>query len=649
MLDYIRIGCAVPPVSVGDPKKNAQDHCRMIGQADAEAVDLLVFPELSLTGYTCEDLFFQENLLRECMVGLKTIMDHTVNYPAVTAVVGTPVVIEGQMYNCGVVISCGKMRGIVPKTYLPNYNEFYERRWFSSSKDMRCNSVRLRELGFDSDEIVPVGRDLLFRIGDGAVLGVEICEDLWTPLPASTLLTINGAEVIANLSASDEVIGKRAVRTNLVSHQSSVTGCIYAYCSSGCTESTQDLVFCGHSIISENGDTLAENDKQIDTNYILIQDADVGKIRAARRKNKSVRDTAAFYGKLEPMRTIDCQCPALRSDGSMYPVQKHPFVPGDVADRVERCMSIFNIQVGGLKQRLELLNAKPVVGISGGMDSTLALLVAVTAVEQLGWPASDVHALTMPGFGTTERTFGNAKALCRSLGVTLKEVDIREAVKLHFKDIGHDGTTYDAVYENAQARERTQVLMDYACRIGGLVVGTGDLSELALGWCTYNGDHMSMYAVNGSIPKTLMRWMVSTLAESGRFEKERAVLLDILDTPISPELLPPDENGVIRQHTEEAIGPYELHDFFLFHMMRFNFVPSKIYTLACRIFEGQYSPAEIKKWMRLFYHRFFAQQFKRSCMPEGVKVGSISLSPRGDWRMPSDASARIWLDEVDKL
>ncbi len=649
MLEFIRIGSAVPPVSVGDPKKNTQDVCRMIRQADEAGVDLLVFPELALTGYTCADLFFQESLMRECMKGLENIVDFSRQHPAITAVVGTPAVIEGQMYNCGVVLSAGKIWGIVPKTYLPNYNEFSERRWFSSSKDMRCTEVRLRELGLNCDDVVPVGRDLLFRMGDGCIMGVEICEDLWTPLPASTLLTINGAEVIANLSASDEIIGKRAVRTNLVNHQSSVTGCIYAYCSSGCTESTQDLVFCGHSVISENGDTLAENKKQIDTDYLLIQDADLGKIRSSRRKNKSVRDTAAFYGKMEPMRTIDCGCAPLRSDGSLYPRQKHPFVPADAADRVERCMSIFNIQVGGLKRRLELLNAKPVLGISGGLDSTLALLVAVAANRQLGRPDCDVHALIMPGFGTTERTFQNARALCRILGVTVKEVDIREAVKLHFADIGHDGVTYDTVYENAQARERTQVLMDYCGRVGGLVVGTGDLSELALGWCTYGGDQMSMYGVNGSIPKTLMRWMVNVMASSPEFTEAKDVLLDILYTPVSPELLPPDENGVIRQHTEEVIGPYELHDFFLYHMMRFTSVPTKIYILACRAFEGDYTPAEIKKWMKLFYQRFFAQQFKRSCMPDGVKVGSISLSPRGDWRMPSDASARIWLEEVENL
>ncbi len=649
MLDFIRIGSAVPPVRVGDPKKNTEDICRMMRQADEAEVDLLVFPELALTGYTCADLFFQESLLKACMQGLQEIIECSAKYPAVTAAVGTPVVIQGQMYNCGAVISGGRMRGLVPKTYLPNYNEFSERRWFSSSKDMRCDSVSLQELGLKGQGEVPVGRDLLFRVGDDCIMGIEVCEDLWTPLPASTLLTINGAEVILNLSASDEIIGKRGVRTNLVNHQSSVTGCIYAYCSSGCTESTQDLVFCGHSVLSENGTTLAENEKQIDTDYLLIQDADLGKIRSARRKNKSVRDTTAFYGKLEPMRTVDCQCPPLRSDGSSYPQEKYPFVPADAHNRVERCMSIFNIQVGGLRQRLDLLKANPVLGISGGLDSTLALLVAMEAVRQLGRPVTDVHALIMPGFGTSQRTLRNARQLCSALGVTVKEVDIRAAVRQHYSDIGHDGHTLDAVYENAQARERTQVLMDYCGLCNGLVVGTGDLSELALGWCTYNGDHMSMYAVNGSIPKTLMRWMVTMLAESDSFSYAKAVLEDILDTPVSPELLPPDENGVIRQHTEEVIGPYELHDFFLYQMLRYNFVPTKIFTLACRTFGGDYSREEIKKWMRVFYQRFFTQQFKRSCMPDGVKVGNISLSPRGDWRMPSDACARIWLEEVDSL
>ncbi len=649
MLDFIRIGSAVPPVCVGDPKKNTEDICRFMKEADEAGVDLLVFPELALTGYTCADLFFQESLLTQCMKGLEKIMECSRCHPAVTAVVGTPAVIEGQMYNCGAVISGGKMRGLVPKTYLPNYNEFSERRWFSSSKDMDCSQVLLKGLGIDSEDAVPVGRDLLFRMGDGCIMGVEICEDLWTPLPASTLLTINGAEVIANLSASDEIIGKRAVRTNLVDHQSNVTSCVYAYCSSGCTESTQDLVFCGHSVISENGVTLAENDRQIDTDYLLVRDADLAKVRSARRKNKSVRDTAAFYGKMEIMRTIDCQCSPLRSDGSLYPVQKHPFVPVEAADRVARCESIFNIQVAGLKRRLELLNSKPVLGVSGGLDSTLALLVAVEAMRQLGRPAQDVHAVLMPGLGTSQRTLRNSQLLCQALGVSTAVIDIRKAVAQHFADIGHDGITQDPVYENSQARERTQILMDYAGKVGGLVVGTGDLSELALGWCTYNGDHMSMYAVNGSIPKTLMRWMLAALAEHPHYSVCAEVLLDILGTPISPELLPADAQGNITQKSEDTVGPYELHDFFLYHMLRYCAVPAKIYHQACRAFAGDYTPEEIKKWLRVFYKRFFAQQFKRSCMPDGVKVGSISLSPRGDWRMPSDASARIWLDEVDKL
>ncbi len=649
MLEFIRIGSAVPPVTVGDPKKNTEDVCHFLRKADEEGVDLLVFPELALTGYTCADLFFQESLLDECMKGLQAIMEFSRNYPAVTAVVGTPAVIEGQMYNCGAVICAGRMVGLVPKTYLPNYNEFSERRWFSSSKDMDCSEVALRDLGIDSDAVVPVGRDLLFRMGDGCIMGVEICEDLWTPLPASTLLTINGAEVIANLSASDEIIGKRKVRRDLVNHQSDVTSCIYAYCSSGCTESTQDLVFCGHSVISENGVTLGENEYQIDTDYLLVQDADLAKVRSARRKNKSVRDTAAFYGKMEIMRTIDCKCGPLRGDGSLYPVVKHPFVPSDAADRLESCQDVFNIQVAGLKRRLDLIKSKPVLGVSGGLDSTLALLVAWEANRQLGRPASDVHAVLMPGMGTSQRTLQNSKLLCQALGVTVEVIDIRKAVEQHFADIGHDGVTKDGVYENSQARERTQILMDYAGKVGGLVVGTGDLSELALGWCTYNGDHMSMYGVNGSIPKTLMRWMLAALAEHPLFVCCRDVLLDILDTPISPELLPADAEGKITQKSEDAVGPYELHDFFLFHMIRHSMLPGKIYYLACRAFEGDYEPQEIKKWLRVFYQRFFAQQFKRSCMPDGVKVGPVSLSPRGDWRMPSDACARIWLDAVDKL
>jgi len=636
MLDFIRVATAVPPVKVGDASKNAEDICKFIADADAKDCDAVVFPELALTGYTCADLFFQQTLLRESMLGLQKIIDCSAEHPDLVAVVGTPAVVEGQMYNCAAVISGGILRALVTKTHLPNYSEFSERRWFSSSEDLQTNQVPLHDLGLKGEGMVPVGRDLLFKIGESCVFGIEICEDLWTPLPPSTLLSLNGAEVILNLSASNEVVGKRAARTGLVEHQSNVCTCLYAYCSSGSSESVQDLVFCGHSVIAENGTLLAQNEKIIDNDYMLVMDADLGKIRSARYKNKSVRDSAAFYGKVEPMRTIDCRRGALRSDGRLYPMQRSPFVASDAATRAENCEAIFQIQTAGLKQRLQTIGAVPVLGVSGGLDSALALLVSVAAAEK----PSDVHAVIMPGFGTSERTFCNARSLCEALGVTVKEVDIREAVRLHFKNIGHDEFVHNTVYENAQARERTQVLMDYAGVVGGIVVGTGDLSELALGWCTYNGDHMSMYSVNGSIPKTLIRCVVEHLAD--RFPQAKTVLLDILATPISPELLPD-------QVTEDTIGPYELHDFFLYYMLRFAYTPTKIFYLARRAFDGVYDKGTIKKWMLVFYRRFFTQQFKRNSLPDGVKVGNVSLSARGDWRMPSDASARIWLDEVEKL
>ncbi len=635
MLDFIRIATAVPPVAVGDTVKNAQDICRYIRAADEAGCDLVGFPELALTGYTCGDLFFQSTLLSESMKGLSAIMACSAQHPGVTAVVGTPAIIEGQMYNCAAVISDGNLLGLVTKTHLPNYGEFSESRWFSSSEDMQTTQVTLDDLGIPGEGVVPVGRDLLFKLGDGCIVGVEICEDLWTPLPPSTLLTINGAEVIVNLSASNEVAGKRSVRSNLVEHQSNVCTCVYAYCSSGCSESTQDLVFSGHSIIAENGRVLAENTKVIDNDYLLVADADLGKVRASRRKNKSVRDAAAYYSKVEPMRTIDCRCRGLRSDGRRYPLEKFPFLPQQDA----QAQDIFEIQVAGLRQRLQMLKAKAVVGLSGGLDSALAVLVAAAAVEQ----PEDVHAVIMPGFGTTERTHQNALKLAKALGATVKVVDIRDSVSQHFADIGHDASVHDGVYENAQARERTQVLMDYAGQVGGIVVGTGDLSELALGWCTYNGDHMSMYSVNGTIPKTLVRWMVEKLSQLPRFAAASEALMDIAVTPVSPELLPH------RQITESIIGPYDLHDFFLYHVARFAFTPGKIYTLACRAFADTYDGAAVKKWLKMFYTRFFSQQFKRNCLPDGVKVGNISMSPRGDWRMPSDASARIWLDEVERL
>lgn len=649
MLDYIRIACAVPAVRVADVTTNVQDICKMIAQADAQSSDLIVFPELALTGYTCADLFFQEKLLDAAAAGLAEVVTCSQRYPQVSIALGAPLVIGGQMYNCGVFILGGRIYGIVPKTYLPNYKEFYERRWFSSSEDLIRKTVNARQLGVNGDYEIPVGRDVIFRIGDGVMVGMEICEDLWTPMPPSTMLTLNGAEVIVNLSASNETVGKRAYRRDLVKHQSSICSCIYAYASAGCTESTQDLVFSGHSLVAEDGNLLAENTLELQTDYLLVQDVDVSKIRSERRKNKSVRDATSFYGKIEPMRTVDCGISTLRSDGSLYKLNKLPFVPSSKEDRIERCMSIFNIQVTGLARRLELVGAKAVLGISGGLDSTLALLVAVEAMRRLGRPMTDVHGITMPCFGTSDRTYGNSWKLMETLGISSKEVSIKEAVTTHFRDIGHDSTVFNGTYENAQARERTQILMDYASVVNGIVVGTGDLSELALGWCTYNGDHMSMYGVNASIPKTMIRWMIAAIAENPAFAASKEVLLDILDTPISPELLPPDESGKITQYTEDLVGPYALHDFFLYHMMRYDFAPSKIYVLACRAFENDFDADTVKKWIKVFYRRFFTQQFKRSCMPDGVKVGNISVSPRGDWRMPSDASARIWLDEIESL
>ena len=649
MLDYIRIGCAVPAVQVGDTEQNTRDICKKIAEAETAGCDLVVFPELALTGYTCGDLFFQEALLNAAVAGLNEICKYTEQFPALHIAVGLPLVIGGQMYNCGALLSGGKVHGIVPKTYLPNYKEFYERRWFSSSEDLGQATVTAKELGFAGEYEIPVGRDLIFKLGDGAKIGLEICEDLWTPLPPSTLLALGGAEVIVNLSASPETVGKRADRRNLVKHQSAICNCIYAYASSGYTESTQDMVFSGHSIVAETGSVLTENSQELQTDYLLVQDADIGCVRSERRLNKSVRDAVSFYGRVESARTVDCGSEPLRSDGSLYKINKLPFIPQSKQARTEHCNSVFNLQVTGLAQRLKAVGAKAVIGVSGGLDSTLALLVTVEAMRRLGRPVSDVHGITMPCFGTSERTCRNAWALMEKLGITCKEIPIKDAVNTHFRDIEHDPNAFDATYENAQARERTQILMDYAGQVGGIVVGTGDLSELALGWCTYNGDHMSMYGVNASVPKTLIRWVIATVAETPQYAEAKDVLLDILDTPISPELLPPDETGRISQQTEELVGPYALHDFFLYYALRYAYTPAKIYALACRAFRNDFDGETVKKWLKVFYHRFFAQQFKRSCMPDGAKVGNISLSPRGDLRMPSDATGRIWQNEVEKL
>ena len=639
MLDYIRIACAVPAVKVGDVKKNTADICAYLEKADAENADIVLFPELAMTGYTCGDLFYQETLHRAVEAGLMQILECSRSYPALTAVIGLPVRMGMQLANCAAVISDGCIRGLVSKTFLPDYGGFNESRWFSAVEEGTYVTLAGQE--------VSLGTDLLYRVGETTV-GIEVCEDLWAPIAPSSFHALNGAEVILNLAASPEQVGAKRSRAELVKAQSAAGKCVYAFVSAGCTESTSDLVFSGHSVIAENGTILAENEGVVASDYLLVQDCDLGRIRAERRKNATFRSCAQRYagGMLTTVGGTD----ALRSDGSLYPLQKLPFIPSTKAERQTYCNEIFQLQVTGLKQRLTAIGgANAVIGISGGLDSTLALLVAVEAMRQLGRPTTDVYGVTMPCFGTSDRTYNNAWELMRTLGISSKEIVIMDAVSLHFKDIGHDESIHNATYENAQARERTQILMDYASVVGGIVVGTGDLSELALGWCTYNGDHMSMYSVNGTVPKTLMRWMIDAISETESFAASRAVLKDVLDTPISPELLPPDAEGKISQQTEDLVGPYALHDFFIYHALRYGFAPEKIYTMACRAFANDFDTATIKKWLKSFYRRFFTQQFKRNCMPDGVKVGAVGLGPRGDWTMPSDASARIWLEEAELL
>ena len=639
MLDYIRIACAVPAVKVGDVTKNTEDICAFMEQADAKQVDLLLFPELAMTGYTCGDLFYQEPLHDAVDKGLGEILACSKKYPALTCVVGLPVRMDMQLLNCAAVIHNGILRGLVSKTYLPDYGGFNESRWFSSVKETQLVSL--------CGQKTMVGTDLLYKIG-GVTVGIEICEDFFAPVSPSTFQALNGAEVILNLAASPEQVGKKLGRTEQMKVYSGNCKCIYAYCSAGYTESTTDLVFSGHSVIAECGTVLQENVNVVDSGYLMVQDCDLGIIRAERRKNATFRMAAQRYaGEYLLQNVMDGK---LRADGTLYPVQKLPFIPSTQSERLAYCNEIFQLQVTGLKQRLTAIGgANAVIGISGGLDSTLALLVAVEAMRQMDRPASDVYGVTMPCFGTSDRTYNNSWELMNTLGINSKEIVIKDAVSLHFQDIGHDPAIHNATYENSQARERTQILMDYASVVGGIVVGTGDLSELALGWCTYNGDHMSMYGVNGTVPKTLIRWIIDTISQRPEFAASRKVLEDILDTPISPELLPPDAEGKISQQTEDLVGPYALHDFYLYYVLRYGFTPEKIYTLACRAFAKDFDAATIKKWLKSFYRRFFTQQFKRSCMPDGVKVGAVGLGPRGDWNMPSDASARIWLDEVDKL
>ena len=609
---FVRVAAAVPAVKVADCKFNAQQIETQIAIADGKGVQIIIFPELSITGYTCADLFGQTLLLEEAEIALMQIMNNT-RQMDIISIIGMPVVMNSTLLNCAVVCQKGKILGIVPKTYLPNYKEFYEQRWFTSALNHPDTNIRL------CGQNVPVSANLLFDTPD-TCFGIEICEDMWAPIPPSSSLALQGAEIIFNMSADNEGIGKHAYVRSLISQQSARCLAGYVFSSSGFGESTTDVVFAGNGLIYENGSLLAESERFSFKEQLVISEIDVERIRGERLTNTTF---AANIG--------NC--------------------PGRPAIHINtEFVNTRDFQIAGLAKRLVHTNCKTVVvGISGGLDSTLALLVCVKTFDKLELPRKNIIGITMPGFGTTDRTYNNALHLMASLGVTIKEISIKEACIRHFKDIDHDMTVHDVTYENSQARERTQILMDVANRLGGLVIGTGDLSELALGWATYNGDHMSMYGVNASIPKTLVKYLVNWIALNGVDNESRITLLDIVDTPISPELIPADEQGNIKQKTEDLVGPYELHDFFLYQFLRFGFRPGKIFYLASIAFRDTYNEEVIKKWLTTFCRRFFQQQFKRSCLPDGPKVGSVSLSPRGDWRMPSDASAAMWLKECEEL
>lgn len=643
MRGLVRVGAAVPSLALGNVKENMKRHLAMMREAKEKHVSIVTFPELSLTGYTCGDLFFQRRLLDDVTDALLTLKNEMPE--GILAVVGAPLEIEGALYNCAVVLHKGEIISAVPKTFLPNNGEFYEKRWFQSGDARRDASVAIPKLKTD------VCRQAIFETEDGVRFGIELCEDLWAPLPPSTMLSVEGAEIILNLSASNELLSKREYRQQLISQQSARCQCGYVYVSAGMGESSSDLVFSGHSVIASCGTVIRESEGYLADNYLMTADIDIDRIRADRMKQSSFADCAAqvrAMWKQEPniLRTMEN---ALLPDDATpdYRVSKHPFIPSDKASRQLRCAQILAMQATALARRLAVTGGKVVVGISGGLDSTLALLAACKAVDMLHLPRTNILGITMPCFGTTDRTYHNALDLMTSLGVSQREIPIHNAVRQHFADIGHDESDHSVTYENCQARERTQVLMDVANKIGAIVLGTGDLSEIALGWCTYNADHMSMYGVNSGVPKTLVRWVIQTAAENEAFSSSRECLQSILDTPISPELLPPDEKGNILQQTEDVVGPYALHDFFLYYAIRFGYPPKKVFDLCCIAFQDDFSCETILKWLKNFYRRFWTQQFKRNCMPDGVKIGSIALSPRGDWRMPSDAQYKAWMDECD--
>ena len=638
---FIKVASAVPSVKVADCKYNVEQIEQQIILAEGQGVEIIVFPELSLTGYTCQDLFRQNLLLETTESAMLMLLDFT-RQLNIISIVGLPIAVGDLLLNCAAIIQKGQILGIVAKEYLPNYNEFYEKRWFASVQDLRTTELR-----FAGNQINLSFTPQIFVTCDGVRFGVEICEDVWAPTPPSNHLALAGADIIFNLSASDELIGKHDYLCKLLAQQSARTITGYVYSSAGFGESTQDVVYGGNALIFENGHLLQSGPRFAMTPQMQVAQIDVERLRTERRGNTTyVNAQRRMIGEDVIFKNAHSILP--KDFVLERPVDAHPFIPSP--DMMEKsCEEILSIQVMGLAKRLVHTGCqKVVIGISGGLDSTLALLVCAMTFDKLGLNRSGIIGVTMPGFGTTDRTYTNAIKLMQSLRITIREISIAKSVTQHFEDIGHDISVHDTTYENSQARERTQILMDVSNQEGGLVIGTGDLSELALGWCTYNGDHMSMYAVNASIPKTLIACLVKFVA--GTMDADTsATLHDVVDTPISPELVPADEDGNIQQKTEDLVGPYELHDFFLYYFMRHGFRPMKIFLLAQKAFEGQYDDDVIKHWLKTFFRRFFSQQFKRSCLPDGPKVGSISLSPRGDWRMPSDSSSELWLRECEML
>ncbi len=633
---FIRVGAFVNQLVLGNPIKNAEEIIKGIKDANEKGVSILTTPELSITGYTCGDLFLQDKLIEESKNALQKILIETKNLSIIT-IVGAPIKHENQLFNCAVVLQEGKILGIIPKTYLPNYQEFYEKRWFSSSKDIREEKIEL--LG----QTVPITTNITFQDQEQQAISfaIEICEDLWAPTPPSTHHAQRGATLLFNLSSSNETIGKHNYRKSLISMQSAKTISAYIYASSGVMESSSDLLFGGSSMIYENGSKLNENKRFLIESNLITADIDVLKLTNDRIKNKTYMENNQLENYQKVIVTVKDKITSLDRSYKEY-----PFVPSSEEKRNKRCEEIIEIQSTALARRLIQLNkTKCIIGISGGLDSTLAFLVAIKSCKKIGKSLNNIIGITMPGFGTTDRTYQNAKNLVIEYGAMLKEIDITSSSQQHMKDIGIKETDRSITFENLQARERTQILMDMANKEKGIVIGTGDLSELALGWCTYNGDHMSMYAINCSIPKTLVRYLVSWVERQEKGHKKE-ILTDILNTPISPELLPPDKNGNLLQKTESTIGPYVLHDFFLYHFLRYGATPKKIFFLAKHTFKNTFTETEIKKYLQIFLKRFFTQQFKRNCMPDGIKVGNISLSPRGDLRMPSDMDLEVWLQDL---